>query len=303
LEWEGRVRVKNNFYKRGFFFMLGIFLLGAYANYDYWAFKLLVANNYVFTDALDEFYSRHIDENNRRGFFRDFDRVVISEITSRLSEIENDRYTYLYSPQEVRDAREIDRAIAKSAEIFALDDDTIFLYVPNISRRSRKFVYENRELMARYPNLVLDLRGNYGGWIAEFHKIAELFTPKGAVLSRTEARAPFFSQTKISRRDAFFRFEKIIILQNNFTASAAEGLIMALREHTNAVAVGQTTFGKGTGQVTIPLTGGYAVRATVMQVLGPQRECIHLTGIAPNIVIGSEVDVIEKVMGLIELGK
>jgi len=272
----------KNFYKYGFFFLLAIFFVGAYVNYDYFVFKLLVANNYVFTDALDEFYSRHIDEGNRRGFFRDFDRVVISEITAQLAEIKNDRYTYLYSPQTLRESREIDRAIGKSAEIFALDDETIYLHVPNISRSTRKFVFANRELISHYPNLILDLRGNYGGWLPDSHKIASLFVPKGAVLSHQKTRAQFFSRKIFSRRDAFFKFEKIIILQNNFTASAAEGLILALREHTNAVTVGQKTFGKGTGQVTIPLTGGFAVRATVLRVLGPREEDIHGEGIAPD---------------------
>ena len=264
-------------YKIGFYFLLGILIFTAYANYDYWVFKFLIANNYACTDTLDEFYGKFISEENRRGFYRDFDRVVMSLVTTQL-----DNYSYIYSPQEKKEVREIEKEIAKSAETYALDENTVYLYIPNISRLTRKFVYENRDFIALYPNLVLDLRGNYGGRLSDFRRIANLFAPKGAVLGYQETR--MFSRRVTSRNNAFFEFESITILQDELTASAAESLIMALNENVNNVtSIGQTTFGKGTGQVVIPLTGGYAVRATVLRVLGPQKEWIHLNGVEAGI--------------------
>ena len=294
-----KLKRKCRAFQMGFFLLLGILGFTVYVNYDYWVFKLLIANNYVFTCALDELYGRHIREEHRRSFYRDFDRVVISEITSRLVEIANDRHTYLYAPHEFQQTIQTDRAIARTAKVYALNNDTVYVFVPNISPQTRSFIEENREYMAQYKNLVLDLRGNYGGWIPSFHGIANLFVPRGAILSHMDTRLPIFTRTITSGNDAFFNFENIIVLQNRLTASSAEGLIMALSENTSGVIrIGQTSFGKGTGQVTVPLTGNYAIRATVLNVLGPSRQNIHNIGVAPDITIYDE-DFIEKALSLL----
>ncbi|MCL1878927.1 MAG: S41 family peptidase [Defluviitaleaceae bacterium] len=284
----GRIKKFNaerrgyRFFQIGFFALLALFAVTVYVNYDYWIFKILIANNYYCTNTLDEFYSMHISEENRRSFFRDFDRVVISSVTHQLTEINNDRYTYLYAPQELSASIDANRAAARRAEVFALDDETVYMFLPNISIATQRFVREHRDYLAGYPTLILDLRGNWGGFIPSFHAIANMFVPHGEVLCRQEAR--LFTHVTTSRGDAFFDFERVIILQNRRTASAAESLILAITTHVpEAITVGETTFGKGIGQVTIPLTGGYALRATTLRVLGPDGQSINRTGIAPDI--------------------
>ncbi|MCL1845132.1 MAG: S41 family peptidase [Defluviitaleaceae bacterium] len=266
------------FFVAGFFVLLALHGVSAYVNYDYWAFKILIANNYYCTDVLDEFFASHILEENRQSFLRDFDRVVISSVTQQLTEINNDRYTYLYAPQEFVATIEGNRVAARRAEIYSIDDETVYMFLPNISIATHRFVRDNRDYLAQYPNLVLDLRGNWGGFIPSFHMIADMFVPRGAVLSQQETR--HFTYTRTSRGDAFFDFESITILQDRRTASAAESLILAITTHLpEATTVGETTFGKGIGQVTIPLTGGYAVRATVINVLGPDGQSINHVGV------------------------
>jgi C-terminal processing protease CtpA/Prc len=76
---------------------------------------------------------------------------------------------------------------------------------------------------------------------------------------------------------------------------------MALSEHLPEVTtIGQTTFGKGTGQVTIPLTGGYAVRATVLRTYGPQGQCIHNVGIPPDIEFDVDIDLLEAAIEILQ---
>ena len=295
-----RLKRRYRFFQVAFFLMLIGFGFTVYFNYDYWVFKLLIANNYVLTDALEEMYANHIREENRQSFHRDFDRVVISVVTDYLTAINNDRYTYLYSPQEYIAVREREVTVARRANIESLTDDTVYLFVPNLSGIARNFVIDNKDELAQYSNLVLDLRGNSGGWLSDFHRIADLFVPRGAVLSIEETRLPLFSRTITSRGDPFFDFENIIILQNHRTASAAEGLILALQYHMpNVISIGTTTFGKGIGQVTIPLTGGYAVRATVLLVNGPDGSNIHMTGIVPDIYIDSEADGVDEALAFL----
>ena len=291
-----KLKRRYRFFQIGFFVMLAIFGFTIYANYDYWVFKMLIANNYILTDTLEDVYSRHIREENRLGFHRDFDRVVISIVTRYL----NDRYTYLYSPQAHVAAREREVAVARQAAVTPLTDDTVQLFVPNLSSIARDFVLDNRHELAQYSNLVLDLRGNSGGWLADFHRIADLFVPRGAVLSIEETRLPIFARTITSRNDPFFDFDNIIILQDRRTASAAEGLILALQYHLpNVITIGDTTFGKGIGQVTIPLTRGYAVRATVLLVNGPDGGNIHITGIQPDIPAVPDTCPVEQALALL----
>lgn len=291
------IKRRYRFFQIGFFFLIALFGFTVYANYDYWVFKTLIANNYILTDNLEDLFATHIREENRRSFRRDFDRVVISVFTGHL----NDRFTYLYSPQEHVAVREREVAVARTASVTTLSDDTVKLFVPNLSRIARDFVLDNREALSQYPNLILDLRGNSGGWLVDFHRIAELFVPRGSVLSIEETRLSLFTRTIRSRGNPYFDFDNIIILQNRRTASAAEGLILALQYHLpNVVTIGENTSGKGIGQVTIPLTGGYAVRATVLLVNGPDGSNIHLTGIEPDIYIGPEVDSVDLALMLIE---
>jgi len=281
----------------GFILLVALFGFTVYANYDYWVFKFLIANNYVLTDTLEDVYAAHIREENRLSFRRDFDRVVISVFTRYL----NDRYTYLYSPQEHVAVQEREVAVGRTASVTSLSDDTVKLFVPNLSRIARDFVLDNRDTLAQYPNLVLDLRGNSGGWLVDFHRIADLFVPQGAVLSIEETRMPIFTRTITSRGEPYFEFENIVILQNRRTASAAEGLILALQYHLpNVVTIGENTFGKGIGQVTIPLTRGYAVRATVLLVNGPDGNNIHMTGIAPDIFTGQDDYPVDQALALLE---
>ena len=282
------LKQRYRFFQIGFFFFIALFGFTVYFNYDYWVFKQLIANNYILTELLEDVYAAHIREENRQSFRRDFDRVVISVFTSYL----NDRYTYLYSPQEHVAVREREVAIGRTASVTVLSDDTVKLFVPNLSRVARDFVLDNREELSQYPNLVLDLRGNSGGWLVDFHRIAELFVPRGGVLSIEETRISLFSRTITSGAEPYFHFENIIILQNRRTASAAEALILALQYHLpNVTTIGENTFGKGIGQVTIPLTGGYALRATTLLVNGPDGSNIHMTGIKPDIQYDPELSV------------
>ena len=296
-----RQRRRYRFFQISFFVLLIGFGFTVYFDYDYWVFKTLIANNYILTDALEEMYANHIREENRQSFRRDFDRVVISVFTNYLTDINNDRYTYLYSPQEHVAVREREVARARTAAITPLADDTVQLFVPNLSRIARDFVIDNKEELAGYSNLILDLRGNSGGWLSDFHRIADLFVPRGAVLSIEETRMNMFSRTITSRNGPFFDFDNIIILQNGRTASAAEGLILALRYHVpNVITIGSTTFGKGIGQVTIPLTGGYAVRATALLVHGPDGTNIHMTGIPADIPYDPDMDMVEQALAQLD---
>ena len=256
-----------------------------YFYYDYTVFKILIAGNYVFTDALDEVYSQAIGDENVKGYFRDFDRMVISVVTERLRSASGDKYTYLFTPQSYKFSKEAEKADAALTEISKIDEDNVYLLIPNMSKNSRKYVLSHKDELAKYRNITIDLRDNYGGMLSDFYKIAQLFLDKGVTIGYENTRVPLFTRHIRSKGDKYLVFDNITILQNQYTASSAEGFIMALNENLDNVELrGSRTFGKGIGQVTLPLTGGYAVKATIMLVAAPDGSTIHGMGIEPDIV-------------------
>jgi len=291
------------FFKVGFFTLLAVVIIGVYFSYDYWMFKLLISQHYAFTETLDTLFEDALGEGYPRGYFRDFDRMVIAVVTERIRGIDQDWYTNLRTPQRHRAIRETERADAQRAFYEALTDDTVYVLVPNISTGTRQFMVQNQDYLASYRNIVLDLRGNYGGLLLDFQRIASLFVERGNVIGHERTRLQLLSSTSRSRAprsEPAFDFDNIIILQDDRTASAAESLIMALTQNLdNVITVGDTTFGKGIGQVTIRLTGGYAVSATVLVVEGPDGEHVHNIGIPPDRIYDGD-DLIAYALNLIQ---
>jgi len=288
-----------NFFKIGFFILLFLHVVSLYINYDYWVFKMLISHHYVLTDALDTLYTESLGEENFTGYFRDFDRMVMAVVTDRIREINNDRYTYLYTPAQFRETRERTRTVGRQVYHEAISDEIVYLYVPNISSHTRRYIQQNRSYIAQFPYLIQDLRGTSGGLLMDCHQKADLFVERGSYIGHERTRWNIFTRQIQSRNDPYFDFDQIIILQNHRTASAAEGLVLALSDNLSEVTtLGTTTFGKAVGQVTVPLTDGSAIRATVLLVEGPSGQFISGVGVAPDIFYDGD-DMLERALELI----
>ncbi|MCL1997654.1 MAG: S41 family peptidase [Turicibacter sp.] len=273
-----------NFFRFGFFILLALLVGGIYATYDYWVLRMLISQHYVFEEDLDRLYIEALGEDNFRSHFRDFDRMMAAVLTREIRNINQDRFTYLYNPGQFMAARQQERQIAQTVRFEALTDNIVYLALPNIHSYARRFVWQNREELAQFSYLILDLRGNFGGMLRDFHQIADLFVAPDATIAYERTRWSLFTRTIRGNGDPYFNFDKLLILQNAATASAAEGLVLALRENVpNITTIGTTTFGKAIGQVSIPMRGGSAVRATVLVLEGPAGEWIHNIGIEPDI--------------------
>ena len=282
--------------------LLGGLAVLVYANYDYLIFKNLIAHHYIHTDTLDTLFYNNlgIETDN---FGRNFDNVVISIVTREIRQISDDRFTYQYTPAQRTASIEGVRTRAASAEFYEIAPGIAYVFLPNISSYVRDFVMDNRHEINQFDNLILDLRGNTGGVLDDFHAIAELFLERGVTVGYETARQTvinwIFGSHRRSRGHQFFEFDNIIILQSGNTASASEGLIMALKENLdNVTTVGTTTFGKGIGQATLPLRGGFAVRATVILIETPSGNTVHDIGIAPDIEFEGE-GIVEFAVNLI----
>lgn len=124
--------------------------------------------------------------------------------------------------------------------------------------------------------IVLDLRGNPGGLLSEAVDVSERFLPKGAVVVQTRGRAPNSDQTFYAEETRPNLTQPIVILVDEFTASAAEIVSGALQDHDRALVVGEQTFGKGSVQSLLNLPGSKAaLKLTTAKYYTPSGRSIH----------------------------
>ncbi|HET8580993.1 MAG TPA: S41 family peptidase [Candidatus Paceibacterota bacterium] len=133
--------------------------------------------------------------------------------------------------------------------------------------------------------LILDLRGNPGGYLDAAVDMASWFVPAGQVIVTEDYGG---KQDPIVHRSLGYDLFKnqnlqMVILVDSGTASAAEILSGALHDYGVATLIGTHTFGKGSVQELIPITADTDLKVTVARWLMPKGEWIQRTGIEPDI--------------------
>ncbi|GGD92033.1 S41 family peptidase [Paenibacillus nasutitermitis] len=130
--------------------------------------------------------------------------------------------------------------------------------------------------------LVIDVRDNPGGVLPVVVSVAQSFVSKGKPVVQIEDRNGKREQT-LSKGGG--KSYPVSVLMNKGSASASEVLAGALKEEGNAVLVGQTTFGKGTVQVSYDkvLEGGGLVKMTIAKWLTPLGNWVHEKGLKPDV--------------------
>lgn len=132
--------------------------------------------------------------------------------------------------------------------------------------------------------LILDLRGNPGGYLDAAVDMASWFLPSGSVVVSEDYAGHADNIThRSSGYDVFNENLKMVILVDHGSASASEILADALRHHGVAQLVGTNTFGKGSVQELVEITSETALKLTVARWLGPDGEPIPTTGIVPDV--------------------
>ena len=154
--------------------------------------------------------------------------------------------------------------------------------------RITRFINDTSELLKKLLTysvgnskiLILDLRRNQGGKLLEARQCADYFIDSGKIILRLQSR----ETSKIIRAKIKPLFTgRIFILQDRYTASAAEVLTAALVENGRAVSVGEQTFGKGLAQRFLPLSNGSALRLTYAEIRTPKDNSYNGKGLTPNI--------------------
>jgi carboxyl-terminal processing protease len=123
--------------------------------------------------------------------------------------------------------------------------------------------------------LVLDLRGNPGGYLGQAIAIAEEFFPAQTPLLSTVSRHSRFNQSYSSRKNGVFVNKPVIVLVDEGSASASEIVSGAIQDHDRGLVVGRRTFGKGLVQQQYQLIDTSMVRVTISRYLTPSGRLIQ----------------------------
>ena len=132
--------------------------------------------------------------------------------------------------------------------------------------------------------LVIDVRNNPGGPLPAVVSIAQLFIPKGEPVVQVENRQ---GGREVTVSQGSQKPYPLAVLINRGSASAAEVLAAALKESAGALLIGETTFGKGTVQVSYEsrIDEGSQVKLTIAKWLTPSGGWVHETGVRPDIAV------------------
>jgi len=165
-----------------------------------------------------------------------------------------------------------------------LDDATGYLRIIMFSETTLAEVKEvlDEFVQAGVKGLIIDLRSNTGGLLVSAVAVADLFIKQGVITS-VETRGGVAEIHQATPTTKKYDFD-IALLVNGHTASAAEILAGALRDHGLGVLVGEKTFGKGVVQEVIELDGGRAALVlTIGKYLTPGGHDLGGAGLEPDV--------------------
>lgn len=152
--------------------------------------------------------------------------------------------------------------------------------------------------------LIIDLRNNTGGLVEECLQIADMILPKGSIeLITVDAKGEkIYSE---SNKEPIFGDEKIVVLINEYSASASEILVGALMDNNKAISVGKKSYGKGVIQTVLELNDGSVLKLTISEYYTPNESKINEIGITPTheVEMNDETDEDEQLNKAIELLK
>lgn len=143
-------------------------------------------------------------------------------------------------------------------------------------------VNQINERRSNLTGVVLDLRNNPGGLLDTAIDMASDFIPEGMVVKQ---QGRYDVEVKNVSRRARLLGMKLTVLINKGSASASEILAGALRDRLGVKLVGEKSFGKGTVQSVVDLSGGAGLHVTVAKWLLPNGDWIHEKGLTPEIVV------------------
>jgi carboxyl-terminal processing protease len=166
----------------------------------------------------------------------------------------------------------------KAVPFFAkADDKTGYIVLSQFNKRASLETKEALEQLKREgaERIILDLRGNPGGLLAEAVNICNLFVPKNEIIVTTKSKIEKHNNTYKTSREPIDTEIPLVIIVDGRSASASEIVAGALQDLDRAVVVGSRSFGKGLVQRPVDLTYGTQLKITISRYYTPSGRCIQ----------------------------
>lgn len=198
-------------------------------------------------------------------------------------------------PREVEIIRDI--VNVKSVDWELKDGDVAYIrltgFTEDVVKEFSEVAGKVKESSAK--KIVLDLRGNPGGYLDAAVDIAGFFLPKGTLVVREDFGGKHPANDYKTDYKPVLDNYPLVILIDKGSASASEILAGAISEQTGTKLIGEQTFGKGSVQEFITLSDGSTIKVTVAEWLTPKGRGINKEGIKADIEVKiTEEDVKEK---------
>lgn len=209
--------------------------------------------------------------------------IKVSEVTDKLKgpkgsrvnvSVRREGWDDLLEFEIVRDKIEVPSV----PNAFMLTPETAYVKISRFSSHTNRELQDALKKLRHsgFRRLILDLRGNGGGYLEQAVEVADQFIERGRLLVYTEGR---FSN---SREDHFAEEGPsigpdvpILVLVNSYSASASEIVAGAIQDYDRGLVIGHTTFGKGLVQKQYHLKNGGAVLLTVARYFTPSDRPIQ----------------------------
>jgi carboxyl-terminal processing protease len=159
---------------------------------------------------------------------------------------------------------------------YMIDAETGYIKVSRFAEQTYHEFMTGMEKLKQQgmKNVIVDLRGNPGGYLNAVIRMVNEFLDKGELIVYTEGNSQARKTYQADSRGAF-RDKGVVVLIDDFSASASEIFAGAIQDNDRGWIIGRRSFGKGLVQEQIPFNDGSAVRLTVARYYTPSGRCIQ----------------------------
>lgn len=159
---------------------------------------------------------------------------------------------------------------------YMLDDTTGYIKIKNFGENTypEMLIALARLSQENFRNLVIDLRGNTGGYLASAVQIVNEFLPKGRLIVYTQGRKSPRQEYRSDGRGSYQHIPLVVLIDEG-TASASEILAGAIQDNDRGTIIGRRSFGKGLVQQPIAFNDGSMIRLTIARYYTPAGRCIQ----------------------------
>ena len=175
--------------------------------------------------------------------------------------------------------------LVNTVEYEPLENQIGYLKISSFSKLTEKQLkkYLKQAKLEGVTGFILDLRGNPGGLLNQSVKVASHFLFKGQMVVYTQGRSKDDYREYRSLYKESLHKMPVVVLINQYSASASEIVAGALRDSGNALLIGENSYGKGSVQTIFRISDGSGVRLTTSKYFTPAGADITKNGIVPEI--------------------